>query len=167
MADDATYPPFDRPKRIAEIWVEAWNHRDPEKLASLFDEDAEFINVTGLWWHNRASILEAHDYGLTVIFSESMLTLARVKVKWLSDDIAIVYAKMRLTGQIPTEEIADPGVRRNIFSFVVHRTPGRWSCASAHNTDVVPGTETNIIDAGGRLQSVSYREGKAAEPEGE
>ena len=158
MPNNATYPPFDRPERIADIWVEAWNRRDPEKLASLFDKDAEFINVTGLWWHDRASILKAHDYGLTVIFSESILTLARVKVKWLSDDVAIVYASMRLTGQTPVAEIVDPGVRRNIFSFVVHRTPDQWSCASAHNTDVIPGTETNVIDAESRLQSVSYRE---------
>jgi len=44
------------------------------------------------------------------------------------------------------------------MSLVVHQTPAGWRCASAHNTDVVPGSETNIIDDQGRLRSVSYRD---------
>jgi len=46
----------------------------------------------------------------------------------------------------------------HVMSFVVHQTPAGWRCVSAHNTDVVPGSETNIIDDHGRLRSVSYRD---------
>jgi hypothetical protein len=38
------------------MFVDAWNHRDPDALAALFDTDAEFVNVTGLWWHTRDEI---------------------------------------------------------------------------------------------------------------
>jgi hypothetical protein len=55
-------------------------------------------------------------------------------------------------------EIAAPRPRSNVMSFVVHQTPAGWRCVSAHNTDVVRGTETNIIDDQGRLRSVSYRD---------
>lgn len=153
-----SYTAIDRPENIPVVFVEAWNNRDPDKLASLFDEDAEFVNVTGLWWHDRASIREAHAYGLKRIFNRSTLGLVRVRVKWLSDDVAVVHAKMRLSGQTPVGEAANPKTRHNIFSFVVHRGPrGEWRCASAHNTDVVPGAETNLIDEEGRFRSVSYR----------
>lgn len=162
MADDASYPPFDHPERIAEIWVAAWNRRDPQALAALFDEDAEFVNVTGLWWHDRAAIRRAHAYGLRKIFGDSTLTLLRTTAKRLSDEVAVVHAKMRLRGQTPVGEAAKPGTRRNIFSFVVHRTAEGWRCASAHNTDVVPGAETNVLDAEGRLRPVSYQKPKAA-----
>ena len=37
------------------------------------------------------------------------------------------------------------------------RTPDGWRCASAHNTDVVPGAETNVVDEGGRLRAADYR----------
>ena len=30
--------------------MEAWNQRDSGAVASLFAEDAEFVNVTGLWF---------------------------------------------------------------------------------------------------------------------
>lgn len=49
-----------RPEEIPSLFVEAWNRRDPNRIASLFDQDAEFVNVTGLWWHDRASIRKAH-----------------------------------------------------------------------------------------------------------
>ncbi len=152
-----TYPAFDQPERLPEIWALAWNRRDPETLAALFDEDAEFVNVTGLWWHDRAAILKAHRYGLDVIFNASEITLRRVTVKWLRDDVAVVHATMRLTGQTPIAEVARPGPRTTIFSFVVHRTDGRWRCASAQNTDIVPGQETHIVDDAGRFGSVDYR----------
>lgn len=40
---------------------------------------------------------------------------------------------------------------------MVRRTDDGWRCATAQNTDVVPGTETNVIDDAGQFRSVSYR----------
>jgi hypothetical protein len=49
-----------RADEIPSLFVQAWNSRDADALASLFDENAEFVNVTGLWWHDRDSIRRAH-----------------------------------------------------------------------------------------------------------
>jgi uncharacterized protein (TIGR02246 family) len=150
-------PQLDRPDSIPRAFVEAWNRRDADGIAALFDEDAEFVNVTGLWWHDREAIRRAHAYGLSRIFDRSTLRLGVVRVKHLADDIAVVHARMMLSGQTPAAGVAAPGTRTNISSFVVHRTPDGWRCASAHNTDVVPGMETNLVPAEGRLRSVDYR----------
>lgn len=150
---------LDTPERIPEAFVAAWNERDARALAALFDEDAEFVNVVGLWWHDRAAIERAHAYGFERIFPDSTLKLLRVTVKRLREDVAVVHARMRLTGQTPVAGVAAPGPRTNLFSFVVHRTAEGWRCASAHNTDVVPGVETNVTDAAGRLRPVDYRPG--------
>ncbi len=149
-----------RPEDVVRAFVDAWNRRDPDTLAALFDEDAEFVNVTGLWWHTRAAIRRAHAYGLTRIFSESVLAAVDVRVKSLSGAIAVVHARMTLTGQSAVGEIAKPRGRSTIMSFVVHHTTDGWRCASAHNTDVVPGSETNVVDDRGALRRVSYRDGR-------
>ena len=47
------------PADIPALFARAWNDRDPDALASLFDEDAEFVNVSGLRWHDRESIRKA------------------------------------------------------------------------------------------------------------
>ena len=144
------------PDVIPRLFVEAWNRRDPDALASLFDLDAEFVNVTGLWWHDRTSIRKAHAYGLERIFNESALAIDDVRVRRLSDDIALVHAKMTLTGQSAVASIAHPGARTTIFSFIVHREAEQWTCASAHNTDVIPNMETNVVGDDGTFRAANY-----------
>ena len=73
--------PIGRREDVVATFVEAWNRCDPDGLATLFDSDAEFVNVTGLWWHTREEIRKAHAYGLTRIFKESVLTATDVRVK--------------------------------------------------------------------------------------
>lgn len=143
---------------VPQAFAEAWNDRDPDRLAAIFEAEAEFVNVTGLWWHDREAIRRAHAYGLERIFDRSTLRVAAVRVKELTPEVAVVHARMRLTGQTPAQGIARPGERTTIFSFVVRRGPEGWRCASAHNTDVVPGRETNIVDEQGRLGAASYRQ---------
>jgi uncharacterized protein (TIGR02246 family) len=151
-----------RPEDVPRLFAEAWNHRDPDALASLFDQNAEFVNVTGLWWHNRTSIRQAHAYGLERIFNASTLTADEHRVRHLSDDVAVVHAAMRLSGQAAIEGIRNPGTRTTLFSFVVHRVEGRWMCVSAHNTDVVPNMETNVVGDDGTLRAANYRSGKVS-----
>ncbi|MFO7846307.1 MAG: SgcJ/EcaC family oxidoreductase [Balneolaceae bacterium] len=151
------YPPITSPKDIPARFTEAWNERDARKLAAIFDEDAEFVNVVGIWWHTREEIYKAHDYGLRVIFNNSTLKQGRTKVKYLAEDIAVVHTRFRLTGQTPLKD-AQPKTRQTIFSFVVHRVDGEssWSCASAHNTDIIPGKETHLMKDG-EIAAVDYR----------
>jgi uncharacterized protein (TIGR02246 family) len=128
------------------------------RLAAERRSRSEFVNVTGLWWHTREEIRSAHAYGLTRIFKDSWPRATDVRVKRLSNDIAVVHARMTLTGQTSVGEITAPRPRSNVMSFVVHQTPAGWRCVPAHNTDIVPGSETNIIDDRGRPRSVSYRD---------
>jgi uncharacterized protein (TIGR02246 family) len=152
----------EQPEQMPSLFVAAWNKRDPDALAALFEDDAEFVNVTGLWWHDRASIRNAHAYGLERIFSQSLLAVDEVRVKLLSDAIAVVHARMSLSGQSPASGAEQPGTRTNIFSFVVRKVNDMWLCASAHNTDVIPGTETNVINDDGVLQAANYRIGSVS-----
>jgi uncharacterized protein (TIGR02246 family) len=114
------------PEDIARSFVRAWNDRDPAAIASLFDEDAEFVNVTGLCWHDRESIRKAHADGDAC---KSQLTMDDLKVKWLTADVAIVHGRMTLAAQ---GDGAAP--HHTVVTFVVHRVLDRWRCASAQNT---------------------------------
>lgn len=139
-------------------FARAWNRRDADGIAALFEADAEFVNVTGLWWHDREAIRRAHAWGLTRIFNRSHLEITTTRVRALAPDIALVHARMRLTGQTAAAGIAEPGLRRTLFTFVMRRTGAGWLCAAAHNTDIVPGAETHIVDADGHLAGVNYRQ---------
>lgn len=145
------------PEDLPEKWVELWNDRDAFGLANLFTNDAEFINVVGLWWHNRHDIWKAHDYGLKVIFNKSHLEVRKITKKEVSSDVVIIHTRMKLTGQTSHDGVTQPADRLNIFSFVMKRMEKGWVCMSAHNTDVIPGKETNLLDETGKISAVDYR----------
>lgn len=145
------------PEDVPKLFVENWNNRRPDLMAELFEEDADFINVVGLWWNNRKDIFKAHDYGLRVIFKDSFLKIISLKTKNLSDDFSVIHAKMKLIGQTPIENQTG-GERRTIFTFIVRKTDqGNWIAVSAQNTDIVGGAETYIRTKSGELKPVNYQ----------
>jgi uncharacterized protein (TIGR02246 family) len=139
------------PEEIPGLFARAWNDRDPDALASLFDEDAEFVDITGLCWHDRESIRTAHTHGLERIVNESIQEIDEIKVKLLSPDVAVVHARMTLSCQVPAGGVGHHGPHTTIVSFVVHRIADRWQCASVHHTDVIPSTATNVVNEAGVL----------------
>jgi hypothetical protein len=65
---------------------------------------------------------------------------------------------MLLKGQSPVKGEAATGKRKNVFTFVLHKIGAEWRCSAAHNTDVIPGAETNIVDSEGKLHPKNYRD---------
>src|SRR5699024_6697267 len=93
------------PEAMPERFKEAWNRYEASEIAELFSDQPDFINVTGKWWDNREDIQKAHDFGFRVIFPDSHLKVLKVKKKMLAENIAVIHARIRVTGQ--TEEQVD------------------------------------------------------------
>ncbi|MBB5516071.1 uncharacterized protein (TIGR02246 family) [Rubricella aquisinus] len=142
------------PGDAPHLFVAAWMARDAAALAALFAEDADFVNVTGLWWHDRQAIEKAHHYGLTTFFRDSTLRVGRVNIRDLGD-VAVVQSRMHLSGQIAPDG-STAGDRQNLFTFVLHRQPGGWLIVTAQNTDIAPGKETHLVTRGD-MRAVDYR----------
>ena len=144
------------PDQIPLHFAAAWNARDAAGLAALFVEDADFVNVVGLWWHNRGDIERAHAYGLRRIFDQSTLRQGGIKTRLLAETHAVVHCRWHLTGQ------RDPvggllGARSTVMVFVAQHQPNGWQVVTAQNTDVIPGKETLAITTQGP-EALSYRE---------
>ncbi|WP_166416796.1 SgcJ/EcaC family oxidoreductase [Cochlodiniinecator piscidefendens] len=145
----------DLPENVPRAFVAYWNARNAAGLASLFVEDADFVNVVGLWWNNRTDIEKAHDYGLGTFFRHSTVEVRRTKVRQITDGIAVVHARCKLIGQIDKQgQTLDPRIA--IMVFVVQRQNDGWHILTAQNTDVVQGMETNAARSG-TVTSLSYR----------
>ena len=140
---------------VARAFFERWDAHDADGLAELFAEDADFVNVVGIWWHNRKSIRKAHAYGFERIFHKARLALAEVKVRELTPDIHIVHTVSTLTGQ--TGPDGQPsGDRVAVISLVTERRDEGFVIVSCQNTDRVEGADTHIVDMSG-FRPASYR----------
>jgi uncharacterized protein (TIGR02246 family) len=122
------------PEDVPAMFARAWNARDADALASLFDGDAEFVNGSGLCWHGRESIRKGHAAQLLDDAETSMLVADETSVKLLLPEVAVVRARLTLSGD--GESPAGSSPRTTIASFVVHRVGERWLCATAHSTDL-------------------------------
>jgi uncharacterized protein (TIGR02246 family) len=136
--EDLPPVPHGNPEDVPALFARAWNDRDPDALAALFDEDAAFVHGTGLCWHDRESIRKAHADRLSGGFEKLTLATGETKVKLLAPEVAVVHTRMTLSGNGADGAAARPPHRSTIASFVVHRAGDRWLCASAHSTDIVP-----------------------------
>ena len=147
--------PLREPADVVRAFAKAWKRRDAEAIADLFVDDADFVNVVGLWWRSRRSIRRAHEYGFEHAFARADLTLDKLSQRILGDDVAVVHAQWRLTGQVDPDG-NETGSRRGVLSAVVTRlADGSWIGVSCHNTDTAHAADTNI-SVEGQLGPVSY-----------
>ncbi|MGS1095390.1 SgcJ/EcaC family oxidoreductase [Aquamicrobium terrae] len=157
MISESTDAPIQDPAEIAQQFADAWNARDAATLAELFAEDADFVNVVGLWWRKRRDIRKAHDYGLSTFFRAAHLIVEERRVRPMGDTV-IVHARYRIEGQLtPEGSAADP--RHSILVFVVRRQGSGWIAVAAQNTEVIPNTETFLAVTGSR-NAVDYRKAR-------
>lgn len=140
----------DLPAEIAA----AWNAGDASRFAALFADDADFVNVVGLWWEKRRAIEKAHAYGFERIFANARMTVERVKVRSLGSQVRVVHFRWAMEGQTAPDG-SPAGRRTGIMSLVAQVTSGGLEIVSAQNTDIIEGVDTHVVSDDGRA-TASY-----------
>ena len=140
---------------VTRAFFERWNEGDADGIGELFAEDADFVNVVGLWWRNRRAIRKAHAYGFERIFQNAQVEITELKVRELRPDIHIVHTVSTLVGQTgPNGETTAPRVA--VISLVTERRENGFVIVSCQNTDRVEGADTHVVDTSG-FRPASYR----------
>lgn len=142
------------PLDVTDGWLAAWNTHDADALTALFVEDADFINVVGMWFRGHGQIRFNHAYGFTHMFGASTMRFTKTRVRELGPDHAVVVATWSLIGQVDPDG-AESGARTGVLTFVVARTEAGWRSVSAHNTDRVPDAQTHVASPDG-LEPTHY-----------
>ncbi len=137
----------------------AWNAGDAARFAALFAEDADFVNVVGLWWEKRRAIEKAHAYGFERIFTDARMTVERVKTRRLVPAACVVHFRWAMAGQTAPDG-SPAGERRGIMSLVAERDVDGWRIVSAQNTDIIEGVDTHVVSGDGRSTASYLRANK-------
>jgi uncharacterized protein (TIGR02246 family) len=125
------------PDILPSLFAGAWNAHDMAALARLFAEDADFVNVVGIWWRDRRAIEEAHAFAHRTFFHNSHLKIDDVTVKRLRPDLVTVHSTWTLCGQEePDGSVGE--LRRGVLLFVASHEQGGWRIRAAQNTDILP-----------------------------
>ena len=113
--------------RLANEWKDAYNSKDPDRLAALYTEDADYISshVPGLIAHGRTRIRANFEAGIA---SGGHIEAVRILTSRLSCDLAYLVCEYEATNS--GQKVSG----RNLI--VSKKVSGKWLIAS-HMT-VVP-----------------------------
>ncbi len=129
---------FTEVTRVVETFAECWNRHDIDAFAELFSEDAEFVNVVGLWWKGRAEIKAAHEFTHQTLFKKSRLTIAEVFTRFPAPQVAITRCLWKLEGHVTPEGMPLPE-RNGVLMNVLRQKDGGWFIIDSQNTDIIEG----------------------------
>jgi uncharacterized protein (TIGR02246 family) len=123
--------------RTVQQFDTAWNRHDMKSLAALYADDADFVNVIGLWWHGRDEIRNEHVKLHQGRMKQTSLRSEKPVVRMLSPSIALVHVKWTLRGDAGAPGWKVGEVRRGILTHVLVKQEGTWKIVSTQNTDIV------------------------------
>lgn len=123
---------------IVEAFSECWNRHDIDAFAELFSEDAEFVNVVGLWWKGRAEIKAAHEFTHKTLFKNSRLTIAEIFTRFPAPQIAISRCRWKLEGHVTPDGMPLPE-RNGVLMNVLLQKDSGWLIIDSQNTDIIEG----------------------------
>lgn len=122
---------------VVSAYETAWNRHDMAEFGRLFTEDAEWVNIVGMWWRGRADVQKAHQAFHEVMFRDVPLHFTDVAVRTVAPGVAVAI------GTIQMGDYTTPGghtVRdtRDRMTLVMVQRDGRWKIVSGHNTVIDP-----------------------------
>ena len=123
---------LDAIKRVIKGLEKAWNNADHEDFSLWFQEDADFVNVYGMYAKGRREISEGHSDIFNTVYQGSRLSVTPLNVRAINPDVALVHLRSRLT--VPKGPMT--GEHEALPSMAVVRDSGAWRIASFHNTFV-------------------------------
>jgi uncharacterized protein (TIGR02246 family) len=115
-----------------------WNCHRLEDLAKLLTEDAEWVNVVGMWWRERDEIVKAHVALHAGMFRNTAMEVSGPpEVRMIANDVAIATMTVRMGDYATPDGQRMSGVVDRL-TLVTVKQEGAWRISSGHNTTIDP-----------------------------
>ena len=122
-------------RKIVAGVEDAWNTHDMKALATLFRDDAEWVNVVGMHWRGRDEIMVAHTAFHQTIFKNHRYHTDAVETRSVAPGVAVAV----VTETFDSFTTPDGQVRpkaRDRLTYVLVKGPEGWKIAQGHNVVV-------------------------------
>ena len=115
----------------------AWNTHDMRRFATCFAEDADFVNVNGVWWRGRQEIEERHAASHATRFRQSQMALQLAGSRQIAPGVAVAHVRWTLDGHESSGPRRTTDTRRGIWTWTLRARDGHVEIAASHNTDTL------------------------------
>jgi uncharacterized protein (TIGR02246 family) len=124
-------------RAILDRQTDAWNRHDMEAFVADTTPDVDWINVVGMHWDGRESVLRAHAALHKGMFANSRLLPPEITMmRYIAPDVVVETHVNRIEGastQSSGNAYPDSG---NLITMVFVKTQAGWRIAHVHNTTI-------------------------------
>jgi uncharacterized protein (TIGR02246 family) len=110
--------------------IAAWNNGDALGFAGFFQEDADLVNIHGMYLHGRQSIAGLYDMLFRSVFADSSTSAKISRKRFINKTTVVVHALVEFVASSG----AMAGRHSALTSLVMVRDGSHWQVASQHNT---------------------------------
>ena len=110
---------------LLETITEAWKAGDGDLFASVFTEDADFVNIRALALRGRKEIAEHHNLLFSSIYKGTSIRAEGTRIRLIRPDVATIE-------QFAIVAIEDEERRAHMLAVAVE-TPEGWALRAFHN----------------------------------
>jgi uncharacterized protein (TIGR02246 family) len=115
-----------------------WNKHDMKLFASVFSENADFVNVAGKLWKGRIEIESNHAKAHISQMKDSKLEIEKIEMKFVQPNLAIIHVDSSVTGDKNPDGTPRTGIRYALMRAVALNEKGYgWKLIAAHNTNKI------------------------------
>ena len=126
-------------RKVLASFDEAFNRHDADAVAALYTDDAEFVNVAGMWWRGRAEIRRGTAFVLTNIFQNTTIQTDSVSVRFPARNTAIAIITQHTVGSFVLPDGSRISSTNNRLTYFLVKAAGHWRIAGGQNTEIRAG----------------------------
>lgn len=112
--------------------INSWNNHNYNDMKDYATEDADWVNVVGMWWKNRKEVQYAHQVFHKVMFQNTPLSKTSVHTRFITNDVAVVHLYWHI-GAYTTPNGNHYNEAENLALMVFVNKAGKWLLTSTEN----------------------------------
>lgn len=124
-------------EEVVQRFEEIWNSHRIAELGTLLTEDAEWINVVGMWWRGREDVVKAHEALHAGMFREVSTHSTSREIREIVPGVVIVTVTATM-GDFETPDGRQMSGIVDRLTLVMVKKDGEWRITSGHNTTIDP-----------------------------
>lgn len=129
-------------KANMQAFADAWNIHNAKQLATVFAEDADFVNVAGQWWKGQAELEQGHANAFANHLRNTRISFPDTQIKFLKPDLVIYHSIWQMDGFTNPDGKSLPA-KHGILTAIAQQKNGQWQIVAVHNTETISTKDRN------------------------
>ena len=122
-------------EKQVDAFTNSWNNHNFADFKNYATDDAEWVNVVGMYWKNLKEVQYAHQYFHDRMFKTVPLTKNWVTIRFITRDVAIAHVSTR-SGAYTTPGGTNVPESDNIATMTFIKKHGEWLITACENVTI-------------------------------